>query len=66
MQVHAGKNSLRTWRNVDCLRVALCTVTIKLSTELPRQTKLGGQSLLPAIPKGGAVIVSCDLCLNAL
>ena len=53
MQVHAGKNCLRTWRNVDCLRVVLCTVTIKLSTELPRQTELGGQSLLPAIPKEG-------------
>ena len=53
MQVHAGKNRLRTWRNVDCLRVAPVTVTIKLNTEIDRQTELGGQSLLPAIPKEG-------------
>ena len=48
MQVHAGQNRLRTWGNVDCLRVAPVTVTIKLNTELGRQTELGGQSLLHA------------------
>ena len=53
MQVHAGKNRLRTWRNVDCLRVASVTVTIKLYSEPGRQTELGGQSLLSAIPKEG-------------
>ena len=53
MQVHAGQNRLRTRRNVDCLRVAPVTVTIKLNTEIGRQTELGGQSLLPAIPKAG-------------
>ena len=53
MQVHAGKNRRRTWRNVDCSKVALFAVTIKLYTELGRQTELGGQSLLPAIPKEG-------------
>ena len=53
MQVHAGKTRLRIWRNVDCLRVVTVTVTIKLNTEIGRQTELGGQSLLPAIPKEG-------------